>query len=241
MKVSAWTLLALLTQLPISFAAPNCPLIGPEFPAPQRLAEHTIWKKAVENVTAVFDYIDTSNITGVDRFSYSVQIFSTNPGASILWERHRTAKDLPTNTTGVKKVDGDTVYRLGSVSKVFTVLAFLAERGDVEWNQPITKYIPELGKLAGRPKADGFDSVRETDWDDITIGALASQVSGLGRDCEPFDCYFIVVADYSLQMESWERSHKQTTYLRIGSMGFLLCRTRQSRNVSIFTRSSLLL
>ncbi|KAH5499821.1 hypothetical protein HBI29_156930 [Parastagonospora nodorum] len=182
MKVSAWTLLALLTQLPISSAAPNCPLIGPEFPAPQRLAEHPIWKKAVDNVTAVFDYIDTSNITGVDRFSYSVQIFSTNPGASILWERHRTAKDLPTNTTGVKKVDGDTVYRLGSVSKVFTVLAFLAERGDVEWNQPITKYIPELGKFAGRPKADGFDDVRETDWDDITIGALASQVSGLGRD-----------------------------------------------------------
>jgi hypothetical protein len=183
MKTLTWVLPALLVQLPKSFAAPNCPLIGPEFPPPQRLAEHPIWKKAIENITAVFDYIDVSNITGVDRFSYSIQIFSTNPGPPILWERHRTAKDLPANTTGVRAVDGDTVYRLGSVSKVFTVLTFLAEAGDVAWNQPITKYIPELANHTGRSSSADFDPVRETDWDDITIGALAAQVSGLGRDC----------------------------------------------------------
>ncbi|KAH7116908.1 beta-lactamase/transpeptidase-like protein [Dendryphion nanum] len=182
----AWGLTALFAvgqlQLPLTIAAPNCPLIGPEFPPPQRLAEHPIWRNAMANITYVFDYIDTSNITGVDRFSYSLQIFSTNPGPPILWERHRTAKDLPSNTTGVKKVDGDTVYRLGSVSKVFTVLTWLAELGDVHWNQPITKYIPELAKYDGRSSQPGFDSVRETPWDDITIGSLASQVSGLGRD-----------------------------------------------------------
>jgi hypothetical protein len=184
MKKSTWVLSTLWAHMPISFAAPNCPLIGPEFPPPQHLSEHPIWKSAVDNVTSVFDYIDTSNITGVDRFSYSIQIFSTNPGAPILWERHRTAKDLPANTTGVTKVDGNTVYRLGSVTKVFTVLAFLAEAGDVDWNQPITKYLPELAKLTGRSESNDFDSVRETDWDDITISALASQVSGLGRDCK---------------------------------------------------------
>lgn len=183
MKTLTWVLPALLTQLPTSFAAPNCPLIGPEFPAPQRLAEHPTWKKAIDNITAVFDYIDVSNITGVDRFSYSIQIFSTNPGPPILWERHRTAKDLPANTTGVHAVDGDTVYRLGSVSKVFTVLAYLAEVGDVTWNEPITKYIPELANRSGEASSPNFDPVRETDWEDITIGALAAQISGLGRDC----------------------------------------------------------
>jgi hypothetical protein len=184
MKALTWVLPTLLAQVPMTLAAPNCPLIGAEFPPPQRLAEHPTWKKAVDNLTAVFDYIDVSNITGVDRFSYSIQIFSTNPGPPILWERHRTAKDLPANTTGVTNVDRDTVYRLGSVSKVFTVLAFLAEVGDTEWNQPITKYVPELAKLSGRASSADFDSVRETSWDDITIGALASQVSGIGRDCE---------------------------------------------------------
>ncbi|KAH7413897.1 beta-lactamase/transpeptidase-like protein [Phaeosphaeria sp. MPI-PUGE-AT-0046c] len=182
MKTLTWVFPALLAQLPTSFAAPNCPLIGPEFPPPQRLAEHPTWKKAIANITAVFDYIDVSNITGVDRFSYSIQIFSTNPGPPILWERHRTAKDIPANTTGVRSVDGNTVYRLGSVSKVFAVLSFLAEVGDVAWNQPITKYVPELAKHSGRGSSADFDRVRETDWDEITIGALAAQVSGLGRD-----------------------------------------------------------
>ncbi|KAH7349021.1 beta-lactamase/transpeptidase-like protein [Pyrenochaeta sp. MPI-SDFR-AT-0127] len=193
MKPSTWVsfsgLLA-LDKLPPSKAAPNCPLIGAEFPPPQRLSEHQTWKKALKNITEVFEYIDTSNITGIDKFSYSIQIFSTNPGAPILWERHRTAKDLPENTTGVKEVDGNTVYRLGSVSKVFTVLAFLAEAGDVHWNQPVTKFIPELEKHVGRATAEDFDGVKETAWDDITLGALASQVSGLGRDCETFVLQF---------------------------------------------------
>ena len=162
--------------------SPNCPLIGPEFPAPQRLAEHPRWKGAIANITSVFDYIDKSNITGVDKFSYSLQIFSTNPGAPVLWERYRTAKDLPKNTTGVTSVDGDTVYRLGSVTKVYTVLAWLAERGDAEWSQPITKYIPEL---RGKPTASNgnLDPVRSVDWEDVTLGALAGQISGIGRDC----------------------------------------------------------
>lgn len=116
-------------------------------------------------VTAVFDYIDTSNITGIDLFSYSIQIFSTNPGSPpVLWERYRTAKNLPANTTGVKKVDGDTVYRLGSVTKVYTVLTWLAERGDVEWNQPVTKYVPELKGLSGangtEDRVSGFSGIK---------------------------------------------------------------------------------
>jgi hypothetical protein len=181
----AWAFVPLLivSRLQSTSAAPNCPLIGPEFPPPQHLSDHPIWKAAIQNVTAVFDYIDYSNITGIDRFSYSLQIFSSNPGPPVLWERYRTAKNLPSNTTGVKKVDGDTVYRLGSVTKVFTVLAWLAEVGDVHWNQPITKYIPELAQYPTDSTASGFDSVKDTAWDDITIGSLASQVSGLGRDC----------------------------------------------------------
>ncbi|KAF2799534.1 beta-lactamase family protein-like protein [Melanomma pulvis-pyrius CBS 109.77] len=183
--ITAWisfSVLLALVQLPFGAAAPNCPLIGPEFPPPQRLAEHPIWKGALDNITAEFDYIDASTIMNVDDFSYSIQVFSTNPGEPILWERHHTARDLPVDTAGVKKVDGDTVYRLGSVSKLFAVLAFLVQAGDVNWNQPITMFIPELARYSGQCTLYEIDSVRETAWDDVTIGALASQVSGLGRD-----------------------------------------------------------
>ncbi|KAF2015175.1 beta-lactamase/transpeptidase-like protein [Aaosphaeria arxii CBS 175.79] len=169
-------------QLPVGNSAPNCPLIGPEYPPPRHLATHPIWKRAIDNITNIFNYLDSAPVSGVDDFSYSFQIFSTNPGRPILWERYRTAPDLPDDTVGVKKVDGKTVYRLGSVSKLITVLAFLAEVGDYYWNMPITEFIPELKKYANRPTSHSFDSVRETAWEDVTIGALASQVSGLGRD-----------------------------------------------------------
>lgn len=169
------------SRLPFSLAIPNCPISGAEFPPPRRLAQHPKWQQALANLSLAFDYID-ANDTGKS-LSYSVQIFSANPGNAILAERYRTAPNLLPDTEGVKQVNGDTVYRLGSVSKIFTILAFLAEVGDIYWNQPITKFIPELAQYSQRVSTQDLDDVRRTDWDDITIGALAAQVSGIGRDC----------------------------------------------------------
>ena len=162
-------------------AIPNCPIYGPEFPPPQRLSQHPKWQQAMTNLSAAFDYMN-ANVTGT-QLSYSVQIFSTNPGGGIIAQRHWTATNLPPNTEGVKKVNGDTVYRIGSVSKIFAVLAFLAEVGDRNWNTPITEFIPELAQFSRQASTQPLDDTRRTDWDEITIGALASQVSGIGRDC----------------------------------------------------------
>ncbi|KAK7928587.1 hypothetical protein PG985_005585 [Apiospora marii] len=92
------------------------------------------------NLTATFDAVDQT----AANYSYTLQLFSTNPGPPILFERFHTAQDLPNNTTGVKKVDANTVFRLGSVTKIFTVLAYLAETGEKYFNHPITEFIPEL-------------------------------------------------------------------------------------------------
>ena len=165
-----------------STAIPNCPIFGAEFPPPKRLTEHARWKQALANLTAAFDFLET-NVTG-DDLSYSVQIFSTDYGNKILAERHRTATTLSPQTEGVKEVGPDTIYRIGSVSKIFTVLAFLAEVGDTHWNTPITEFIPELAQFSARALTQPIDDVRRTDWEDITIGALVAQVSGVGRDCE---------------------------------------------------------
>ncbi|KAJ4355157.1 hypothetical protein N0V95_003179 [Ascochyta clinopodiicola] len=185
MRSLLFTALA-LSQLPLSFGAvPNCPISGAEFPPPRRLTQHPKWQQALANLSTAFDYLD-ANITG-NNLSYSVQVFSTNPGNAILAERHRTAGNLLPDTEGVKVVNANTVYRLGSISKIFTVLAFLAEVGDIHWNQPITNYIPELAQYARLVSSQPFDDdVRRTDWEDITIGALAAQVSGIGRDCKNF-------------------------------------------------------
>lgn len=165
-----------------SFAIPNCPIFGAEFPAPKRLIEHPRWQQALVNLTNAFDTLD-ANVTG-DDLSYSVQIFSTDYGGKILADRYRTAATLDPQTEGVKEVGPDTVYRIGSVSKIFTVLAFLAEVGDTHWNSPITAFVPELARYSAQIATQPIDNVRRTDWEDITIGALVAQVSGVGRDCK---------------------------------------------------------
>ncbi|KAI0378988.1 beta-lactamase/transpeptidase-like protein [Hypomontagnella monticulosa] len=164
------------------YAKQNCPLYGLGYPKPTDLPAQpgiSIAAKALDD--AFSQYIDKANNTGSDRFSYSVEVFSSD-GEEPLWSHHWTATNLATmNTTGVKKVDGDTVYRLGSVTKIFSMLTFLAEVGDNMWNEPITKYIPEIKAMADGG-ADNSHSILNPDWESITIGSLASQMSGLVRD-----------------------------------------------------------
>ncbi|KAI0176545.1 beta-lactamase/transpeptidase-like protein [Hypoxylon sp. FL1284] len=161
---------------------PSCPLYGLGYPKPTNvLAEEGIQiaRDALDGVFA--DYIDNSNETGSDRFSYSVEVFSASEDEP-LWSHYWTAPNLPTlNSTGVSKVDGDTVYRLGSVTKIFTALTFLAQVGDSMWNDPITKYLPEIRALV-KDGDDASHSISKPDWEAITIGSLASQMSGLVRD-----------------------------------------------------------
>ncbi|KAI1100935.1 beta-lactamase/transpeptidase-like protein [Jackrogersella minutella] len=163
------------------YAKQNCPLYGLGFPKPTNLLAQPGVKEAATALDSVFDqYIDHPNDTSSDGFSYSIEVFSADEEEP-LWSHHWTAPNLKTlNSTGVHKVDGNTVYRLASVTKVVTILTFLAEVGDGLWNEPITKYIPEIKALVAG--ADNSHSISTPDWDSITIGSLASQLSGLVRD-----------------------------------------------------------
>lgn len=59
---------------------------------------------------------------------------------------------------------------------MFTVYALLLECQFSWFEDPITKYIPEL-----RTKpSNGVDDVR---WEAVTLGALATQLAGFGRNC----------------------------------------------------------
>lgn len=171
-------------QAAASHAKLNCPLYGLGYPKPENLFSYEGVAGAASALDAVLgQYIDNANNTGSDAFSYSVEVFTANE-AKPLWSHHWTAKNLATmNTTGVKKVDGDTVYRMGSLTKIFTMLTFLAEVGDSSWNEPIAKFIPEIAAMVA-DGADNSHSLTRPDWGSITIGALASQISGLMRDCK---------------------------------------------------------
>ncbi|KAK4187919.1 D-alanyl-D-alanine-carboxypeptidase/endopeptidase AmpH [Podospora australis] len=174
----------LLLGAALSQAAPNCPPLGPAFQKPTSLLSDPIIKDALANLTSIFSARDNDNSASVlaNSTSWSIEVFSTNPDSPTLWEWHHTAPELAvSNTTGVKKVDGNTVYRLGSLTKVFTVLTWLVQDGMAKWNDPITNYVPELREAAERARREK-DPVRNIPWDEVTIGALAGQMSGAIRD-----------------------------------------------------------
>ena len=72
---------------------------------------------------------------------------------------------------GAEAPDGDTVYEIGSVTKVFTslILADMIEKGEVKPDDPVSKFLPSTVKV---PSRNGRQ---------ITLLDLSMQVSGLPR------------------------------------------------------------
>jgi CubicO group peptidase (beta-lactamase class C family) len=103
--------------------------------------------------------------------SLAVQVTSST--GEPLWTHFHTAPVLNA-TRGVREVDGNSRFRIASISKSFTTLALLKleAAGKLSLDETIDKYIPELN----------FNNVGKIPWHDITLRALASQLSGIPRE-----------------------------------------------------------
>ncbi len=100
--------------------------------------------------------------------SFSVEVTSSQ---STLWSGHSTARELNSSRPGAKPVTDESFYRIASITKTFTTLAILkqAAAGNLSLDDPVNKYLPDLkGSIP---------------WKDITLRTLASQLSGIPRDC----------------------------------------------------------
>lgn len=92
---------------------------------------------------------------------------------------------------GTRQPDGDTVFEIGSVTKVFTslLLADFVQHSEVELNDPGSKFLPDSVKM---PTRDGRE---------ITLADLATHTSGLPRmpsNLRPKDA-LNPYADYSVE------------------------------------------
>ena len=67
------------------------------------------------------------------------------------------------------------MYRIASITKTFTVLGILYQEkaGNLSLDEPVYKYIKELRE----------DQKGTLPWKDITLRSLASQLSGIPREC----------------------------------------------------------
>ena len=79
-----------------------------------------------------------------------------------IWARSYGFADLNSK----KVADLDTIYHLGSVTKIFTAMMLMKLRdvGKLQLNDPLSKYLPEINKVTHLP---------------ITLKQLASHRSGL--------------------------------------------------------------
>jgi CubicO group peptidase (beta-lactamase class C family) len=122
--------------------------------------------------------------------------------------------------------DGDTVFEIGSISKVFTalLLADMVNKGEVALEDPAEKYLPEGARMPGRGGRK------------ITLRDLSTHVSGLPRvpDNMPYGDPADPYADYTEAMmlaflDRYELTRDigaQAEYsnLGVGLLGYLLGR-----------------
>lgn len=162
----------------------NCPVHGPAYPKPRRLAEWPTMQAAFRTLNDKFSELAAGS-EGTST-SFSVELWAADdPGGRASFSFHHTARNLANmNTTGVKEVNGDTVYRIGSLTKIYTIFTWLVEVGDRHWRQPIVDLVPELAEIAA---SNGhrveMDPIMTVNWKEITVGELAGQLAGLVHGC----------------------------------------------------------
>jgi hypothetical protein len=174
------------TLLPLFITAAVADFQGPTYPAPFDLtSDESLIPTSWANLTATFDAYFKNNQTksseslaGAEDVTFSIGLFSILDPAVAQLQYHYTFPEITNATQGAHRVDGDSIYRMSSVSKVFTVFAGLLELTDEDWNRPLSN-ITGLADYAWGEK----DPAYTIQWDKITLWALASQLSGVPHEC----------------------------------------------------------
>lgn len=107
-----------------------------------------------------------------------------------------------------RDVDGDTLFAIASVTKVFTALLLqeMVERGEMKLDDPVQKYLPDSVRM---PAYQGKD---------ITLLHLATHTSGLPRDCDGDPYTFL--SHCKLQQAPGVR--KEYSNLGVGLLGHVI-------------------
>ncbi|KAH8901464.1 beta-lactamase [Thozetella sp. PMI_491] len=152
-------------------ALANCPPLGAVLPAPRAPSQHPVVQAVISQIEELAD--EASLLLG-NGTALSLAAASVYEGAPLLQVAH--APPIY-NTSGSRSVDADTVFRIGSVSKAFTVMGLFILSDKINMADPVTKYIPELGQL--KADLDATDPIRSVEWEHVSLDALSSLSAGV--------------------------------------------------------------
>ena len=142
-----------------------------DLPCPQLPTLLPLPKKTPEKITEVFEKLESALAALIDKESslpaISMNVFYQD---QILWSGHFGSKVYKQPET---KPDDSTVYRIGSITKIFAVLMMYKfyEQGKISSiDDPLSKYAPNF--VIKNPYTN----------ENITLREIASQMSGLPRE-----------------------------------------------------------
>ena len=169
------TLLSSLHLVNTQSISLNGPILGPDFPTPLNVSTCPLLSDAqVSGIKLLSDSATTSS----NDSALSISLFSVDEDALVFQYHH---SPLVPPATGVVTVDAESVYRIGSCTKISTVRTFMIELGDGYFRKRVTRYVPELAAAAmqfGNHCVE-FDEVDNVRWNDVTLGPSARHMAGI--------------------------------------------------------------
>ncbi|KAF6834584.1 hypothetical protein CPLU01_04869 [Colletotrichum plurivorum] len=151
-----------------------CPPTGRTLPPSQAPRDSPVVKETIQKIKESLTAFTSTPDLNATAIAIGIKTVQED---SPLFEFYHTP--AVAEASSAKEVTIDTVFRGGSITKLFTVLAAL-QSADIQFTDPVTKYLPGLKKDV--VKAEAGASFNPIPWDNITIEDLASHVSGVGGD-----------------------------------------------------------
>ncbi|KAM0559879.1 hypothetical protein ACHAPJ_003827 [Fusarium lateritium] len=170
-------------------------LAGPRYPAPTDLTSKKSfvadsWSNLTDSLDSIMEEGFPDNLDNppnaldsrgwlqyVGNLTYSLSMFSLHDdGAGKSLQFHHESDEVKNGKLGTRKVDGDSIYRLQSISKLFTMYGALMTLKKSDWSRPLTDIFPELAKHDAAAEKLPYSYQK---WSEVTPFSLASQISGV--------------------------------------------------------------
>ncbi|KAF5665229.1 penicillin-binding 4 [Fusarium circinatum] len=148
----------------------DVPLTGPSFLPNFDISKTDFLNEAKQKFPSLVEELFDTKILNKTDLIFAVDVFSASTNDSLYSYFHVGDTYKDTLTKG--NLTEDTIFRTGSVTKVFTVYAIIARAGIEALSYPVSIFLPELlGNSSSNP-------LERIDWSEITVGALASHQAG---------------------------------------------------------------
>ncbi|KAJ4267041.1 hypothetical protein NW762_003139 [Fusarium torreyae] len=151
-------------------ASDNVPLLGPSFLSNFDVTKSKHIEAAKNKFPKLIDVLFDSGTLNKTDLVFSIDVFSASTNESIYSYHHVGESSKKAVSKG--RPSENSIYRIGSVTKMLTAYAIIAKAGMEILSHPVTIFLPEL---AGNASDNAIERI---DWNDITVGALLAHQGG---------------------------------------------------------------